>query len=47
LLLGIPEGVLDPAPLGHRVLEVGHLLSQSRDLIDEVLLRSVLIPHGR
>jgi hypothetical protein len=47
LLLGIPEGVLHPAPVGHRILEVGNLLSQCRDLIDEVLLGSVLIPHGR
>jgi hypothetical protein len=46
LLLGLAERLLHPPTGRHGVLEVGYLLPQGRDLVDEVLFGSVLIAHA-
>ena len=47
LFLGQPQRVLHPAAGGHGLAEVGDLLSQTRHLVDQVLLGAVLVSHGR
>ena len=46
LFLRLAEGVLHPAARGYGLLQIGDLLPQGRDLVDEVLLGTVLISHA-
>src|SRR5512147_2257999 len=47
LLLALAERVLDPAPGRHGLAQVGDLLPQAGDLVDEILFGTVLIAHGK
>src|SRR6476661_1843783 len=45
--LGIAQRVLDPPPGRHRFPEVAHLLAQAGDLMNQLLLGTVLVAHAR
>ena len=47
LSLGETQGILHPAPGGHRLAKVGQLLAQGDHLADEILFGTVLVAHGR
>jgi hypothetical protein len=44
---GFTQGVFDPAPSRHGVLEIKNLLPQTRNLMNEFLLRAVFVSHGK
>ena len=47
LFLALAQGVLDPAPGRHGLAQVGDLLAQAGDLVDEILFGTVLVAHVR
>jgi hypothetical protein len=46
LFLRVPERLLHPSAGRHLLSEVGDLFPEGYDLIDQVLLGTVLISHG-
>lgn len=45
--LGASQSILYPPPCRHCLLEVAHLLAQAGDLMDQLLLWTVLVAHGK
>jgi hypothetical protein len=44
---GAPQRVFDATARRHGFLEVSHLLSQAGDLVDQLLLRAMIVAHGK